>query len=357
MILEATLVKKALIMSTMPTSNFRTALAKVAWAVFALFVVIIAIFTTNKRGSDLTKALIVNPYRFETTMNIPTAYSVWQLNDTRLAFGTSDGNIEIMSIETKNHSVFAAHEDRIGVLLQLSDGRLASGAHDKLIKIWNLATQTSELILKGHAHNILSLSEIPDGRLISGSQDHSIKIWNLHSGDCEQTLHGHSGGVTSVIPLSNNDDNTWIASASTDYTIRVWDIETGNCRKVIDEAAGWRIISLLDGRLASSSFSNPEDRSIRIWNDTTGHCEQVFYHGEHVRGLLQLSDGRLVSGSNHFLKIWNITDSNYSSGECLQTLSHAEGRISYGGLIELRDHRILSVRYGGQKGSVVSLFK
>ena len=63
-------------------------------------------------------------------------------------------------------------------LIQLQDGRLASGSRDKTIKIWNPhdnfeCTQT----LKGHTHFIYNLIQLHDGRLASGSADRTIRIW------------------------------------------------------------------------------------------------------------------------------------------------------------------------------------
>ena len=69
--------------------------------------------------------------------------------------------------------------------------------------------------------------------------------------------------------------------------------------------------------------------------------------------LLKLSDGRLVSGSDSFIKIWNIHN---NTSDCLQTLSH-EGKGANGGLIEMNDHRIVSVWGEYSKYSIVNIWK
>ena len=53
----------------------------------------------------------------------------------------------------------------------LSNGKLASGGFDNLIKIWNLQTKNCEMTLEGHTGHVFCLDELNDGRLISGATD------------------------------------------------------------------------------------------------------------------------------------------------------------------------------------------
>lgn len=91
------------------------------------------------------------------------------------------------------------------------DGKsLATGAEDKMIRIWNIETQSISLILRGHSQDIYSLDWLPDGKeIISGSGDRTVKVWNIASGECHRTLVHESeqvlpntatkdSGVTSV---------------------------------------------------------------------------------------------------------------------------------------------------------------
>lgn len=58
------------------------------------------------------------------------------------------------------------------------DGKLlATGAEDKLIRIWDLSTKRIIKILRGHEQDIYSLDFFPDGdRLVSGSGDRTVRI-------------------------------------------------------------------------------------------------------------------------------------------------------------------------------------
>ena len=69
------------------------------------------------------------------------------------------------------------HEGEIFCLIELLDGRIASGSSDWSIKIWDVKNKICVQTLIGQ-NVILSLAQLNDGRLISGCADKSIYLWN-----------------------------------------------------------------------------------------------------------------------------------------------------------------------------------
>lgn len=67
-------------------------------------------------------------------------------------------------------------------MVELSDGRLASGSYDDSIKIWNLfngeCDRTIPVMGSSSIKGVTSLLQLRDGRLVSGSYDETIKIWS-----------------------------------------------------------------------------------------------------------------------------------------------------------------------------------
>lgn len=87
---------------------------------------------------------------------------------------------------------------------------LATGAEDRVIRVWDIVNGRVKLKLTGHTQDIYSLDWTRDGKsIVSGSGDHTVKIWDPESGACLKTLvsglpegieknTGKDGGVTSV---------------------------------------------------------------------------------------------------------------------------------------------------------------
>lgn len=150
------------------------------------------------------------------------------------------------------------------------DGKyLATGAEDKLIRIWDLTTKRIIKILRGHEQDIYSLDFFPDGnRLVSGLGDRTVRIWDLRLSQCSLTLLIEDG-VTTVAVLP---DGNLIAAGSLDRTVRVWDSLTGFLVERLDsgnengnghEDSVYSVAFTVNGKqIASGSL----DRTVKLWN-------------------------------------------------------------------------------------------
>jgi WD40 repeat protein len=87
--------------------------------------------------------------------------------------------------------------------------------------------------LHGHEAPIAALAWSPDQQIIaSGALDRSVGLWNVATGDCLFTLSGHQSYVRSV---DFSPSGQQLISASGDGLIRRWDQST---RKILHEFHG-----------------------------------------------------------------------------------------------------------------------
>lgn len=184
--------------------------------------------------------------------------------------GTGENDASV-SGNTNSGSVANANGDLyIRSVCFSPDGKLlATGAEDKLIRIWDLSTKRIIKILRGHEQDIYSLDFFPDGdRLVSGSGDRTVRIWDLRSSQCSLTL-SIEDGVTTVAVSPNGK---LIAAGSLDKTVRVWDSSTGFLVERLDsgnESGNGHQDSVYSVAFSTNGHqiaSGSLDRTVKLWN-------------------------------------------------------------------------------------------
>ncbi len=134
---------------------------------------------------------------------------------------------------TKRHELLHA-QGNVSCVAWSPDGKwLATGATDKLIRVWNVATGKIEHELAGHTGTIWSLAWSPDGtRLASAAEDKTVRLWNPLAGKLVATYDQFpealnvNGGAGPLHQLGWTADSRrlWIAL---NVGIVPLDVETG----------------------------------------------------------------------------------------------------------------------------------
>jgi WD40 repeat protein len=113
--------------------------------------------------------------------------------------------------------------ETISIALSPSGQRLAAGAADGTVRLWDSRTGRLVRTLRGHRDEVLSVAFSPDGKeLLSGSRDGDARIWNLSNG-AATVLRGHGGPV---FDANFSSDGQWIVTAGP-TTAGIWPIATG----------------------------------------------------------------------------------------------------------------------------------
>jgi WD40 repeat protein len=258
------------------------------------------------------------------------------LTDGRLASGGFDGLIKLWSKDQlwskdgAGEPVVLWQGSPVRSLAALTDGRLASGGEDGLIKLWPNDGAGEPVVLR-QGSEVLSLAVLTDGRLASGGFDGQIKLWPK-DGIGEPTVLRQGGEVFSLAVLPDGR----LASGGFDGLIKLWPKDRAT-EPVRQGNPVRSLVVLPDGRLASSDLSE-----IKLWPKDAAGEPAVLRQDSPVLSLAVLADGHLASGGKDGrVRLWP----GERAGEPL-VLSHGRGVLA---VAVLPDGRLAS---GGEDGLI-----
>jgi WD40 repeat protein/serine/threonine protein kinase len=214
------------------------------------------------------------------------------------------------------------HTGRVSSLAFSSDGeKIASGSHDKTVKIWNARNGQELFTLRGHTDVVNSVAFSPDSKqLATASQE--VKVWHAGTGREILTFPTDSPSV------AFSPDGKRIASGS-----RVYDAKTGkelrgtglhkltinsvafspDGRRVASASMGGvKVSDATTGRelLAFGSLSNPEpikiagEFQIRMLNTRTDQERRIRARDSDPEGKVVFSpDGKRIALTGGFLPV------------------------------------------------------
>lgn len=267
-----------------------------------------------------------------------------QFDDTRIASGSYDKTIRVWDIKSNESDVVLTLAGHSGTVrcLDLNGNRLVSGSVDRSIKVWDLSFKSywsgasCKVTMIGHMHTVRCL-QVDDEKVVSGSYDKTLKVWDIKTGDCKLTLRGHNAAVLCV-----QFDDRKIVSGSYDKTIKVWSLAEGSCLMTLTghhDAVTCLNLTFDSRKVISGSL----DHNLKFWDLLNGKCIGTldWIRSEGHTGVircLQTDSWRIVSaGDDKTLKMWSL-----ESGQRLLTLRcHTDGVTC----LQFNDYSIVSGSY------------
>ncbi|WP_437672231.1 pentapeptide repeat-containing protein [Sorangium sp. So ce131] len=237
----------------------------------------------------------------------------------RVASGAHDGIVKVWDTESgalivtllePGVTVNAGSSDETVDALAISDdGKIVVAGHrGGWIRIWELATNSLLKRLIGHKSAVADAAFSPDGRfLATASHDDTVRLWNVSSWTPGPAFVWHGSCVSAV---AFSPDSSLLATASYDNFVGIWDIR--NVRRgplrVLRGHSDWvsGVVFTADGkRVVSSSF----DATLRIWDVATGRQNNVLgAHSGPVVAMASLSNGNgvVTTSFDGTTRIWDI---------------------------------------------------
>ncbi|KAH7925797.1 WD40 repeat-like protein [Leucogyrophana mollusca] len=214
----------------------------------------------------------------------------------------------------------------------------ATGAGDRVIKIWDLASGELKLSLTGHISTVRGLAvSSRHPYIFSCGEDKMVKCWDLEANKVIRHYHGHLSGVYS---LSLHPTLDILVTAGRDASARVWDMRTKAQIHVLAGHSG----TVADVKCQESDpqvITGSMDSTVRLWDLAAGKTMVTLtHHKKSVRALaIHPTEYSFASGSagGNNIKKWKCPEGAFvfnfpGHNAIINTLSvNSEGVFFSGG--------------------------
>jgi len=217
----------------------------------------------------------------------------------------------------------------------------ASGAGDRTIKIWDLASGTLKLTLTGHISTVRGLAVSPrHPYLFSCGEDKMVKCWDLETNKVIRHYHGHLSGVYTLALHPTLDV---LCTGGRDGVVRVWDMRT---RSNIHVLSGHKqtVSSIVTQATDPQVISGSLDSTVRMYDLAAGKTMGVLTH--HKKGVRSLvthpTEFTFASASPGQIKQWLCPEGQF--------MQNFEGHNAVINSLAVNEDNVLFS--GGDNGSI-----
>jgi pleiotropic regulator 1 len=211
----------------------------------------------------------------------------------------------------------------------------ASGAGDRTIKIWDLATGSLRLTLTGHISTVRGLAVSPrHPYLFSCGEDKMVKCWDLETNKVIRHYHGHLSGVYTLALHPTLDV---LVTGGRDGVARVWDMRTRSNIHVLSGHTG-TVADLKCQEADPQVITGSLDSTVRLWDLAAGKTMGVLTH--HKKGIRALAvhptEFTFASGSTGTIKQWKCPEGAFMQNfeghnAIINTLSVNQNNVFFSG--------------------------
>lgn len=185
-----------------------------------------------------------------------------------------------------------------------------TGAADRVIKVWDLASGKLKLSLTGHVSTVRGLAvSARHPYLFSCGEDRQVKCWDLEYNKVIRHYHGH---LSAVYSLALHPTIDVLITAGRDSTARVWDMRTkANIHTLVGHTS--TIASVVAQAANPQIITGSHDSTVRLWDLAAGKsiCS-LTNHKKSVRSLvIHPTLYMFASGAPDNIKQWRCPEGNF----------------------------------------------
>ncbi|TRY61327.1 hypothetical protein TCAL_07444 [Tigriopus californicus] len=185
-----------------------------------------------------------------------------------------------------------------------------TGAADRMIKIWDLASGKLKLSLTGHVSTVRGVAVSPrHPYLFSCGEDRQVKCWDLEYNKVIRHYHGH---LSAVYDLALHPTIDVLVTSGRDSTARVWDMRT----KVNIHTLAGHTSTVSTVRCQATQpqiITGSNDSTIRLWDLAAGKSMcTLTNHKKSVRSIaLHPNLYMFASASPDNIKQWKCPEGKF----------------------------------------------
>ncbi|ALC49807.1 Tango4 [Drosophila busckii] len=186
----------------------------------------------------------------------------------------------------------------------------ATGAGDRVIKIWDLASGKLKLSLTGHVSTVRGVAvSSKHPYLFSCGEDRQVKCWDLEYNKVIRHYHGH---LSAVYSLALHPTIDVLATSGRDSTARIWDMRTkANVHTLTGHTN--TVASVVAQATNPQIITGSHDSTVRLWDLAAGKSVcTLTNHKKSVRSVvLHPSLYMFASASPDNIKQWRCPEGNF----------------------------------------------